>query len=218
MRIKTGAGLAAVVLLAGIALSCARSEPRIVFGYIGLVYYQQAEGAQERFTFFVLAEDDEGIDHLSDLFLYHDREQLRWHLNSNDWIRHEQDGRTWIGSRAISVAPGETLPRGVFRAVLVNQGGERSERNFTFDAPETPRLPFPTLAIDEGYFTVNSLYPVNRLVAHDAQGNFMSMVELTSLTGAVAGLGLPGGGVLIALWAEDPPNFTSAFTDAVPLR
>jgi len=207
--------LLAMALLAG----CSRTEPRIAFGHIGLVYYQEAGGPQERFSFFIIPEDDDGIENLADLFLYHDREQLRWHISSSEWVRYERDGRTWIGTRSIAMGgAGETLPRGQYRAVLVNLGGERSERSFVFDAPETPRFPFPALQISGGNFTVTSAYPVNRLVAHDEQGNFLSAVELSSLTGAVDSLNLPASARLAALWAEDPEHFTSAFTDAVPIR
>ncbi|MCL2192488.1 MAG: hypothetical protein FWB78_03715 [Treponema sp.] len=206
------------ILTLALIVSCSRTEPRIAFGYIGLVYYQEVGGPQERFSFFIIPEDDDGIENLADLFLYHDREQLRWHISSDEWVRYERDGRTWIGTRAIAIGAGETMPRGQYRAVLVNLGGERSERNFTFDAPETPRFAFPTLNIADGNFTVVSGYPVNRLVSYDEQGNFLSTVELTSLSGTIASLNLPSNARLAALWAEDALHFTSAFTDVVPIR
>ena len=220
MRKMTFAVLAALAVFAFAAITtgCSRTEPRIAFGYIGLVYYQESGGPRERFSFFIIPEDDDGIENLADLFLYHDREQLRWHLSSDDWIRYERDGRTWIGTRSIVIGEGETLPRGQYRAVLINLGGERSERNFTFDAPETPRFAFPTLDITDGNFTVVSNYPVNRLVSYDEQGNFLRTVELTSLSGTIASLNLPGNARLAALWAEDSLYFTSAFTYVVPIR
>ena len=208
----------AVLALVAATTGCSRTEPRIAFGHIGLVYYQEAGGPRERFSFFIIPEDDDGIENLADLFLYHDREQLRWHISSDDWIRYERDGRTWVGTRSIVIDASQTMPRGQYRAVLVNLGGERSERNFTFDAPETPRFPFPTLDITDGNFTVVSSYPVNRLVSYDEQGNFLRTVELTSLSGTIASLNLPGNARLAALWAEDALYFTSAFTDVVPIR
>jgi len=216
---KVPSALFAIAALSMLALSCSRSEPRILFGYIGLVYYQEAGGPQERFTFFIIPEDDDGIENLADLFLYHDREQLRWHISRDEWVRYERDGRTWIGTRSIAMGgAGETLPRGQYRAVLVNLGGERSERNIVFDAPAVPRFPFPSLLINDGNFTINSAYPVNRLVTYDAQGNFMRTLELDNLSGALDDLELPAAARLAALWAEDPLHFTSAFTDAVPIR
>ena len=196
---------------------CSRSEPKIVFGFMELVYYQEDEKPVERFSFFILPEDTEGIENLDELFLYHDREQLRWHLTSGDWITYNHDGKTWIGSRSISSESGSSLPRGLYRAVLVNKGGERSERNFSFDAPEEPRFPFPTLQINEGLYTVTSAYPSNRLVCYDERGGYFSIMNLNTLTGSVSSLDLPRNIRSVALWAEDTQYFTSAFTNVVPV-
>jgi len=210
--------LPVLAVLSILMFSCSRTEPRITFGYIALVYVQESGGPQERFSFFIIPEDDDGIENLAELFLYHDREQLRWHISSDEWIRYERDGRTWIGTRSLVTGTGETMPRGQFRAVLENLAGERSERNFTFDAPEDPRFPFPTLSITGGNFAVVSAYPVNRIISYDEQGNFLRTVELTGLTGTLDSLNLPGNARLAALWAEDALHFTSAFTDVVPIR
>jgi len=199
---------------------CSRTEPKIVFGFIELVYYQDRNRPQERFTFFIIPEDDDGIENLEELFLYHDREQLRWHLKSDDWVEFTHEGRTWIGTRSIAIGEGEgeKLPRGQFRAVLVNKGGEKTERNFSFDAPEEPRFPFPSLQMTEGRYTVSSLYPTNRLVCYDENGNYLSIVRLETLSGAVSSLTIPGNARSASLWAEDAQYSTSAFTNAVTIR
>jgi len=205
------------IILLFALLSCSRSEPKIVFGFIELVYYQDEGKPVERFSFFILPEDEDGIENLDELFLYHDREQLRWHLTSNDWITYTHNDKTWIGSRSISAVGDEPLPRGQYRAVLVNKGGERSERNFSFDAPEELRYPFPSLQMSEGRYTVTSAYPSNRLVCYDERGGFFSIINLTTLTGTVSSLELPRNVRSVALWAEDAQYFTSAFTNVVPV-
>jgi len=210
--------LLALAVFSALAVSCSRTEPRILFGYIGLVYYQESWGQQERYTFFIIPEDEDGIENLADLYLYHDRAQLRWHVGSDDWVRYDRGGETWIGTRSIAVGAGETLPRGQFRAVLVNLGGERGERHFTFDAPATPRFPFPTLQISDGNYTVTSGYPVNRFVSYDEQGNFLGFLDIPALSGELRSLGLPTHARMVVLWAEDADHFTSAFTNAVPIR
>jgi len=206
------------VLGAFLAFSCSRAEPEIAFGFIELVYYQENDRPRERFSFFIIAEDEDGIENLADLYLYHDREQLRWHISSEDWISYVQDGKTWIGSRNIAIGEDEILPRGLYRAVLVNKGGERSERNFSFDAPEQPRFPFPVLEIGNGQYTVTSSYPGNRLVCYDEQGNYIHTANLPSLSGRISDLDLPSGARTAALWAEDAQYFTSAFTYVVSIR
>jgi hypothetical protein len=199
-------------------VSCSRSEPTISYGFIALVYYQDKTGPQERFSFFIIPEDDDGIENLEELYLFHDREQLRWLIKSDDWVSYTQDGKTWIGSRSIAIGEDETLPRGQYRAVLVNKGGESSERNFSFDAPEEARFPFPAIEIAEGRYTVNSAYPENRLVCYDEQGSFVSIVSLSSLSGSLVEAGVPSHTKTAALWADDPLYFTSAFTDAAAIR
>ncbi|MDR2576106.1 MAG: hypothetical protein LBC52_06650 [Treponema sp.] len=201
-----------------LAISCSRTEPKIAFGFIELVYYQEKDKPQERFSFFIIPEDEEGIENLADLYLYHDREQLRWHIKSEDWVSYVQDGKTWIGTRSIAIGEDEILPRGQYRAVLVNKGGEKSERNFSFDAPEDPRFPFPALEINNGLYTVNSLYPSNRLVCYDEQGNYVYTANLSILSGQISDLNIPSNARTAALWAEDTQYSTSAFTYVTPIR
>ena len=207
-----------IILAVSLAVSCSRSEPKIAFGFIELVYYQDNNKPQERFSFFIIPEDEDGIENLGDLYLYHDREQLRWHIKSEDWVSYTQDGKTWIGTRSIAIGEDEILPRGQYRAVLVNKGGEKSERNFSFDAPEEPRFPFPVLEISNGQYTVTSRYPSNRLVCYDDQGNHVHTANLSNLSGQISDLNIPSNARTAALWAEDAQYFTSAFTYVTAIR
>jgi hypothetical protein len=199
-------------------LACSRTEPVITFGFIQLVYYQERSKPQERFSFFILPEDEDGLENLEDLYLYHDREQLRWHLQSNDWVSYTYEGKTWIGSRSIAITEDEFLPRGQYRAVLVNKGGEKAERNFRFDAPEDPRFPFPTLEISGRRYTVGSAYPTNHLVFYDEAGNYIRTVKLSGLSGSLDEIDTPSNARTAALWAEDTEYATSAYTDVATIR
>jgi hypothetical protein len=198
--------------------SCSRTEPKIIYGFMELVYYQGSERPEERFSFFIIPEDDDGIENIAELYLYHDWEQLRWHILPEDWVSFEQDGQTWIGSRGIAMAGNESLPRGQYRAVLVNKGGERSERLFSFDAPEDPRYPFPYVAVTEGRYRIDSNYPVNRFICYDEQGNITLTLDMDAIEGRIADLDIPENARTAALWAEDAVYFTSALTDVVPLH
>jgi hypothetical protein len=183
-----------------------------------LVYYQSPERPEERFSFFVIPEDDDGYDNLGELALYHDREGLRWSFGPEDWERFESEGTVWIGSRGVAAEGDGVLPRGQYRAVLVTKGGERTERRFTFDAPEDPRYPFPFISVVAGLYRIDSAYPQNSLICFDGQGNFLKTVRLERLDGMTGELALPSGARGVALWAEDPGYRTSALTDVVPLR
>ncbi|MDR0562993.1 MAG: hypothetical protein LBG73_09940 [Spirochaetaceae bacterium] len=202
-------------LLLGVLCSCSKTEPRIPYGIIHLVYY---EGGEEGFTFFVLAEDDDGIENLDELYLYHDREGLRWKLSSEDWVTVAEEGKTWIGSRGIAMPGGEVLPRGPYRAVLVNKGGDQTERTFAFDVPEIPRYLFPILTVQEGRYTIESMYPQHFFLCYDGSGNYIQTVPVELLQGEISGLKLPSQVGGIALWAEDMEYNTSALTDISSIR
>jgi len=206
---------AAVVFVLFSAASCTNSKPEITFGFLQLVMYMTEEGIKERFSFFILPEDEDGFENLDELYLYHDREQLRWRMKNGEWITHTQDDKTWIGTWSIAVLD-DSLPRGLYRAVLVNKGGESAERTFTFDS--VIRHHFPELEIRGGEYMIRSSWPVNRLVCYDRTGNYLTTVELLSHTGSVSDLNLPSDAGTAALWAEDKDNSTSAFTNVVSVH
>ena len=198
-----------------IIASCSNTKPEIQYGFIQLVLYESDAEPQEYYSFFVLAEDEDGFENLEDLYLYHDRDQLRWHIKNDDWIRYSDGDANWIGTRRIAVNEG-SLPRGIYRAELINKGGEKGERSFIYDGDV--RYPFPEIVITDGYYTVNSEWPVNRLVCYDIEGNYSATVDLKSLTGSISQLGLPSSVRTAALWAEDTAYFSSAFTNVVSVR
>ncbi|MFP3089251.1 hypothetical protein LQZ21_02870 [Treponema sp. TIM-1] len=199
-------------------LSCSRAEPTISYGFIRLVYYQSSGRPQERFSFFVLPADDDGIEDINELYLYFDREGLFWTLSAEDWISYESEGQTWIGSRSITMVDGENLPRGQYRAVIMDKGGEKSERIFSFDAPEEPRFAFPVLTVVDGQYRIESLYPVNRFICYDEAGELLTIIDAPAKEGAVSVLNLPSNARTVALWAEDAEYLTSALTELVPIQ
>jgi len=207
--------LAALAVILPMSVSCSRTKPEITFGFIQLVLYQGDSGPQEHYSFFIIPEDEDGMENLEELYLYHDRDQLRWHIKSDEWISYTQGEKTWIGTRGITVKEGG-LPRGVYRAVLINKGGEKGERSFTYDGDV--RYPFPKIEIAGGSYMINSEWPGNRLVCYDVEGNYVTTVELSSLTGSVSQLNLPSSVRTAALWAEDTAYFCSAFTNVVSVR
>ncbi|MDR1788115.1 MAG: hypothetical protein LBR16_06670 [Treponema sp.] len=214
-RLLCPAGVFAALLA---AVSCSRSEPVIKYGFIELVYYEGDARPDERFSFFVLPDNKDGIEDLGDLCLYFDRESLRWTVKPEEWVRYEEEGKTWIGSRAITMRDGESLPRGQYRAVLTNKGGETSERAFTFDAPSDPKYPLPYFSVREGNYNIDSKYPENKFLCYDGDGKFVQEVLLTAKSGKTADLHLPGNVKTLALWAKDSDIHCSALTKPASLR
>jgi hypothetical protein len=172
----------------------------------------------ERYSFFIIPEDDDGLEDLDSLEIWYDREGLVWTLSFEDWVSVQHEGQTWIGSRSIAMIDNETLPRGQFRAVLTDKGGERSERLFTFDAPAAARFPFPFCVIGEGSYRIESLYPGHYFICYDGQGAVLGAVLLSSAGGDLAELELPPETRGVALWADDPEYSTAALTGVISLR
>jgi hypothetical protein len=206
----------ALCLVFGLA-GCSRSEPKISFGTIRLVRCLENGAPAERYTFFVIPDDGDGFEDLADLYLYHDREGLCWRIGASEWTTVDYGGKTWIGTRNIAAAPGEPLPRGQFRAVLVDRGGEKSERNFAFDAPAASRFPFPEFSVAGGRYTAKSQYPANHVVFYDAGGVYMGTKTLLAAEGNIRDLAPPSGAAGAALWAEDAENMSSAVTEIAAL-
>jgi hypothetical protein len=95
-------------------------------------------------------------------------------VTSKDWIVVEQSGETWIGSHGISMPDGASFPRGAYRAVLVDKGGDRAEREIFFDPPAAARRQFPSLAVSDGRYRVVSTYQKNSMVAYDVSARIRS--------------------------------------------
>jgi len=208
-----------VLCLGGMAFfSCSQSAPEIVYGSLELVQYENGGNPVERFTFFILPHDDDGMENLDELWLYHDWEGLSWRLESKNWISQTIDGNTWIGTRSITMIDGGPLPRGQYRAVLVNKGGSRAEQLITFDAPVEQDRPFPFLSIMGDEYHIDSRYPQQNLLAYDNEGNYLVTVTPSSKEGNITALGLPSQAESLSLWARDPARSVSAFTDVIPLR
>jgi hypothetical protein len=197
-------------------LSCSQAQPEIRYGSLELVYFENGGKPVERLSFFVLPADGDGFDDLEELWLCHDWEGLSWHMTSADWIQETINSRIWVGSRAIAMNDGSPLPRGQYRAVLVDKGGEKTERLFTFDTPE--RKTFPSLVIDGSRYLVKSNYPQHNLIAYDNEGVYMVTVQLSATEGEISELGLSSMARSVSLWCFDPEQSVSAITDVIPLN
>jgi len=199
-------------------ISCSQSSPEIRYGALELIYYENGGNYVERLSFFILPHDNDGFNDLEELWLYHDWEGLSWQINSRSWIQETIEGNTWIGSRSISMTDGSPIPRGLFRAVLIDKGGNRGERQFAYDAPAEWEDPFPSLSINGNQYRIESQFPQQRLLVYDNEGNYLLTVQPQSLEGNVSDLGLPSNAESLALWARNSARSVSAFTDIVPLR
>ena len=199
-------------------ISCSRSAPQIQNYTYKLIYNETAGGIQEQLSLFVLAQDEDGKEDLDRLYIINDEQQLYWTLSSSDWLTVTKDNQLWVGSNSISMVDGHSLPRGLYRLILTDQGGDRAERTIGLDAPIQSRYPFPQLQIQGDNFTVRSAYPKNSLLCYDGAGSLIRRIPLTNLSGNLKGFNLAPAVFALALWAEDPDGNLGALTKMVPLK
>ncbi|MDR0663231.1 MAG: hypothetical protein LBF80_04020 [Spirochaetaceae bacterium] len=198
--------------------SCSRSAPAIEFSTIALNYIEGDAGPFPTLSFFVLSNDDDGYEDLAELRLYNDYDGLLWSFTPETWVRHDEAGNTWIGSRRIAMVGGEAFPSGQYRAVLIDKGGERTERVFGFEVPAIPRYPFPKLTVADGNYTIDSEYPDSYFLCYSTDGSYRNSVKLESKTGSISSLRLGSDILSVALWAHDGVHSTSALTKMAAIR
>jgi hypothetical protein len=207
----------AVFSLSGFA-SCSRSSPTIAFSTVSLSYIEQDAAPVQTMNFFVIASDDDGYEDLAELRLYNDYDGLVWSFTPETWMRYDEAGNTWIGSNKIVMAGGESFPSGQYRAVLIDKGGERTERTFGFDVPAIPRYKFPKLTITEGTYSIDSEYPESYFLCYNMDGSYRSSIRLEAKTGNISSLRLGSDILSVALWARDPAYSISALTKMTAIR
>ncbi|MDR2803286.1 MAG: hypothetical protein LBB22_03230 [Treponema sp.] len=198
--------------------ACSRSAPVIAFSTMTLNYIENDSGPVPTLNFFVIANDDDGYEDLAELRLYNDYDGLIWSFTPDNWIRYDESGNIWLGSNRIAMAGGEAFPGGQYRAVLIDKGGERTERTFGFEVPAVPLHQFPKLTVSEGEYKIDSDYPELYFLCYNADGSYRSSVKVEAKTGTIASLRLGSDILTISLWAHDSARSTSALTKMTPVR
>ena len=211
--------LYAAVICAVLAAACSRAEPGISFWTMRFVYYEEETGAiTPRIAFFALVNDDDGPEDIAELRLYNDFEGLLWTLKPENWTLHQEEKQTWIGSHTLSMAGSEAFPSGQWRAVIIDKGGDFSERTFGFDTPKTSKHPQPKLTVKDGNWNLESQYPEDHLLCYDTSGVYLRTVRLHARTGTIAGLGLPPETHSVSYWGEDTESAIAVLSKQIPLQ
>jgi hypothetical protein len=198
--------------------ACTRAEPSISFWSMRLIYYEEDEGIIPRISFFALTNDEDGPDDIEELRLYNDFEGLLWVFTNDNWVTHQEENGIWIGAHSLSMAGGEQFPSGQWRAMVIDKGGERSERVFGFDVPAESKYPFPKFTVENGSWTLESEYPEHFLLCYDSGGNYIRTILLQAKGGSLSTIGMPPETASAAYWGEDTGSMTAALTKPAAVR
>ncbi len=110
----------------------------------GLIY--------ERLSLFVQVYDADGFDELQYLYLIHDEQELFWELQAESWLAGDDSEQRWIGSNALCMPDFSSLPRGIYRVLIQDLGGDAAESEFAVaTAPTRPaEVQFPRVSAQDG--------------------------------------------------------------------
>jgi len=189
-------------LLMSIVVSCAVNTPGFVStSHRLIVLASDGTGArEERLSFFASLRDQDGIGDIDYLYVIHDESELSWTLTLDNWIRRDEGDAIWLGSNGLEPGDGGLMPRGRYRAVVVDKAGERDERIFNLSAPVTKDYSLPAIRLAGNQLTLDSPYQVNTLFFLDPAENPVKTVGIN-----------PGTTSLDALWG-DASWRTAAYT------
>lgn len=210
--------LAQLAVLAVLAAGCSVNPPEFRTTSARLVVFATdgSGGRAERLSFFASVSDADGVADIDGLFLVHDESELCWSMSPDDWTLEEDGSTVWIGSNGLSVPSGRAMPRGAYRAVLVDKAGERDERSFSLSAPETSAYDLPTVSLAGTRVSVSSPYPTNTAFFLDSGDNVVRTVKIASKTMELDSLwgdsGWRSGADYLAVYGLDPKALTGFFS------
>jgi hypothetical protein len=189
---RLAASLVVTVAVFVAAAGCAVKPPSL--GSVEsrlVVVVTDAEGhREERLSCFASVADADGVSDIEYLYVVHDGSELCWTLTADDWVQKDDGSGSWLGSNGLR-STGGVMPRGSYRAILVDKAGERDERTFMLSAPSTHDLAMPVLVLSGTDIRLDTPCPLNTVFFLDAGGNVVMTAPVT-----------PGITALDALWPK----------------
>lgn len=180
----SGAGrvLACAVLAAAALLSGCSGKPPEMTRFTAQLMLTQApdsESTVERLSVFLVANDPDGFEDLSALYVIHDGAELYWKIESADWIKTTFEAETWIGSNGIGMADGSPMPRGEYRILLQDKGGDDVEDVFSLEERQpAEKTAFPKAAEANALISCSGLKETPELWIYDLADRFVTALDV----------------------------------------
>lgn len=153
-------------------VSCSGKPPQLNYVYANPLYRmdQLKEEKTQSLVLFLEVFDEDGAGDLEFIYLIHDKQQLYWTINSDNWTTRKINEIQWIGCNSIVMPDRGTFPEGEYRVQIVDKAGDRDESFFVLDKTQfMANLSFPVLDLgEEGISAKAGAYPSSMLFYVDA--------------------------------------------------
>jgi len=187
-RRQRGAGtsgfLAPAIAAAALALaiglvSCGSEAPELIATEWRLEDRPAKEASYESLSVFVNVKDGNPAEDLESIEVVNDEEGLSWKITDLSWTVQKSGADSWIGAADLASADYRPLPRGIYRIVVTNLAGQRTESSFSLPPAQVGK-PAPTLKNEAGRLRVETTWPRTYLLAYNAAGLLVNARELAS--------------------------------------
>lgn len=180
------ASLAFPIVLA----SCGSEAPELVGTEWRLEDRPSPDSPYESLSVFVNLKDGSPADDLESIEVVNDAEGLAWKITDPCWTVQKSGADSWIGAADLASADYRALPRGIYRIVVTNLAGQRTESSFSL-APAPEGRPAPSLRNEGGKLRLESTWPKSYLLSYNAAGLLVNARELAPGSYETAGLFKP---------------------------
>ena len=137
----------------------------------------------ETLTVFARVSDPDGLQDLDALFVINDTAQLFWRLTPQDWVVDQANDGTWIGSTALAMPENESLPSGIYRAVVQDIAGQTAELRFQIAGSTSPTARRQAAAtdvmIEEDELTVTGPFASYEVWLYSSSGSRVAAAAFT---------------------------------------
>jgi hypothetical protein len=173
---RLGALVAAASLAALAATGCGAKLPEISALEWRLEKRPLGAGPDyESLSVFAAIKDEDGLDNIAEIWIVEDDASYAWKLSDSDWIKAKEGADTWFGASALAGPELAALPRGSYRMLVVDSGGQRVEREFRVSGSFPPRAA-PTVSLSGAALSIGSSWPETLVLAFDGAGALLASV------------------------------------------
>ncbi len=142
-----------ISVIAFLLLSCTSKPPKILNLNWNLYLYNDLTSNEryEALSIFVNVDDPDGIDDIEKIYIINDNKELFWKLDDTNWVEKKNGASTWLGSNRLVTTTKRNLPRGNYRVMMYDFGGNSVEREIDIDSSlvKLEQIKFPTSNIEK---------------------------------------------------------------------